>query len=598
MDSILLDNDARKLRKFGYTQAFSREFTLLTNFSVSFSVISTITGIVGSLGIAWNSGGPVSAVWGWVLVSVMTMFVGLAMAEIVSACPHAGGPYFWASVLSGRYAPFVSWITAWLNLVGQVAITSSIIFSCATLLSSQLLLFTGGAGVGVALTDAELLGLYAVILIAAGGLNAFNSRSVAWLSGFSVVWQLGGLFVLLILIPAVAPTHQSASFVFGKFFTAAQSGSGLPSNLYVFLVGMLMSQYTITGYDASAHLAEETRQADINCPRAIVLAIASSALAGWALLLALLFSIQDGATLDNGTAGGYVAGQIFYDAFNARFESGGGGVIALFIPAISMFLCGMSSITSNSRMIFGMSRDQGLPIKMVSTISPWTGTPLCAIAFSITCAFILGLPLLNSQVAYSAVVSIGTIGNYIAYAIPILCRLTISRNSFEPGPFNLGRLSKPVGWVAVLWVAFITAVFVLPTTYPVTPSTLNYSGVTVGIVLLVTITWWWSPVYGARGWFKGARGTLRRPRAATASTSLLSNTNVIFGVHDMHPDAETPHHPAAETPHQPSDSPQAPATPVQNSSAQNTEEGHNEDGSMHEPASQIASHNQHAADLA
>lgn len=103
-----------------------------------------------------------------------------------------------------------------------------------------------------------------------------------------------------------------------------------------------------------------------------------------------------------------------------------------------------------------MARDQGLPIKVMSTISPFTGTPLCAIGFSITCAFILGLPLLNSQVAYSAVVSIGTIGNYIAYAIPIACRLTISRHSFEPGPFNLGRFSKPVGWIAVLWVAFIT----------------------------------------------------------------------------------------------------------------------------------------------
>ncbi|KAK9806414.1 hypothetical protein WJX73_003539 [Symbiochloris irregularis] len=516
MESILMDSGEEKLRKFGYAQQFIREFTLLTNFSVSFSVMSIITGIMGSLGIAWNAGGPVSAIWGWVVASVVTMSVGLSMAEIVSACPNAGGPYFWASVLAGKHGPFFSWITGWFNLVGQVAITSSIVFSLATHLASMLLLSTGGAGTGIELTDAQFLGVYTGILVLSGIMNAFNTRIVAWLSGFSVVWHFASLIVIIIMIPTVAPKHQTASFVFTKFYDAAETKTGITSNAYLFLVGMLMSQYTITGYDASAHLAEETKGADIACSWAILMAIGASAVAGWAMLLALLFSIQDPTTLNDGSAGGYVAGQIFYDAFHSRFGSGGGGVVALSIPGVAMLLCGMASLTSNSRMIFGFARDRGLPIKLVASISPYTGTPVWAIVFALACAFVLGLPLLNSHVAYSAVVSISTIGLYISYAIPICCRLTFSRTSFERGPFHLGRFSEPVGWVAVFWVAFITAVFVLPTSYPVTPSTLNYSGVAVGILLVCVVTWWWSPIYGARDWYKGAKGAATSPLPCTA----------------------------------------------------------------------------------
>lgn len=109
------------------------------------------------------------------------------------------------------------------------------------------------------------------------------------------------------------------------------------------------------------------------------------------------------------------------------------------------------------RMIWSFARDRGLPGNVIwKRVNRLTGTPMNAIAFAVTVAFLLGLPLIHSTVAFTAVVSISTIGLYISYGIPIFCRLTIGRKNFQPGPFNLGFLSQPIGWIAVFWVLFIT----------------------------------------------------------------------------------------------------------------------------------------------
>ena len=115
--------------------------------------------------------------------------------------------------------------------------------------------------------------------------------------------------------------------------------------------------------------------------------------------------------------------------------------------------------------------------------------------------FILNvLQSLGSSVAFQAMVSIATIGLYIAYALPIFFRVTLARKSFIPGPFNLGRYGILVGWIAVLWVATISVLFSLPVSYPITNETLNYTPVAVGCLFILVITSW---IFGARHWFRG-----------------------------------------------------------------------------------------------
>lgn len=130
----------------------------------------------------------------------------------------------------------------------------------------------------------------------------------------------------------------------------------------------------------------------------------------------------------------------------------------------------------------------------------YVGHPLLLDNTNVYFLFSVFLQSLKSLVAFQAMVSIATIGLYIAYALPIILRVTLARKSFCPGPFNLGRFGVLVGWIAVLWVATITVLFSLPVEYPVTKDTLNYTPVAVGGVFILTVSGW---ILSARHWFKG-----------------------------------------------------------------------------------------------
>jgi amino acid transporter len=221
-----------------------------------------------------------------------------------------------------------------------------------------------------------------------------------------------------------------------------------------------------------------------------------SLIAGWILLLGVTFAIQNyNAELTSPT--GVPPAQIFIDAVGKV-----GGELLMLIVIGAQFFCGMSSVTANSRMIYAFSRDGALPASSFwHRINKRTRTPTNSIWLAAIGALILGLPYLWNATAYAAVTSIATIGLYIAYAIPVLLRLRAGER-FARGPWHLGRWSKPIGIIAVLWVAFITILFVLPQVYPITLLTFNYAIVAVGIVVLFSGGWW---MLSARRWFIGPR---------------------------------------------------------------------------------------------
>ena len=266
--------------------------------------------------------------------------------------------------------------------------------------------------------------------------------------------------------------------------------------MLVALLGLLLAQYTLTGFDASAHMTEETHNAAVTGPRGIVNSILVSIVAGWVLLIGLTYAIQsyDGAI---GTKTLVPPAQIFIDAVGAT-----GGKLLLLIAIGAQLFCGMASVTANSRMIYAFSRDGALPAAdKWHRINPRTRTPTNAIWLAAGGAFILGLPYLFNATAYAAVTSIAVIGLYIAYVLPTFLRLR-QGDAFERGPWHLGRWSRPIGIVAIGWVAFITVLFMLPTASPVTRLTFNYTPVAVLAVLGFAGIWW---IVSARHWFTGPK---------------------------------------------------------------------------------------------
>ncbi|KAJ3735525.1 APC amino acid permease [Lentinula guzmanii] len=484
------EKDEAELAKMGYKQELQRELGLMQNFGVSFSIISVITGIPSLFLYGLNTGGPSVMVYGWIIVSFFTLLVGMAMAEVCSAHPTSGGPYFWAAMLSKpKDAPLTSWITGWFNLLGQVAVTTGISFACASFISTLSTFRTGFVP-----TANTQIGVYAAVLFSQGW-SLFGVRVLHYLNNVSVWWHAIGTFSLVVAILAKAPTHQSGRFVFQTFIDGTGGWAERASPAYVAVTGVRPSVfYTLTGFDASAHMTEETTNAAMSGSIGIIMAIGVSALLGLYLLLGLLFSIQN---LDNtiNTATGEPVAQIFLDCVGED-----GAIVLMIIVIGAMFFCGTFSVTSNSRMMYAFARDGGLPgSKFFAYVNTKWKSPIRTVWLACTLSFILGLPSLGSTVAFSAATSIATIGLYISYAIPIALRV-IYHDDFVRGPFHLGKFSFPIAITAVTWIAFISIVFILPQENPVDSQTLNYAIVAVGIVIIYSVGYW---LISARKWFAG-----------------------------------------------------------------------------------------------
>ncbi len=478
--------DEKLLHQLGYAQELRRRMSGFSNFAVSFTIISILSGCLTLYGFGMLTGGPAVIVWGWPFVGIMTLFVGLAMAEVCSSYPTAGGLYYWAAKLAPKHGPAWSWFTGWFNFLGQVAVTAGIDFGAAFFVHALLsLVFNLSAAHWITVV------IYAVILFVHGLLNQFGIRLVALLNDVSVWWHILGVLIIVGVLAFVPSHHQSPSFVFTHFY----NGTGLAvGTLYIVLIGLLLAQYTFTGYDASAHMTEETHRAATAGPRGIVMSIVVSLFAGWVLLIGVTFAIQNYGTE---SLSAVPPAQIFFDAIGKT-----GAELLLLIVCGAQLFCGMSSVTANSRMIYAFSRDGALPGSAFwHRVNKRTRTPTNAIWLAAGGALILGLPYLWNYAAYAAVTSIAVIGLYIAYVTPTFLRLRRGED-FQRGPWHLGRWSYVVGWIAVTWVVVITILFMLPQVGPVNLKTFNYASIAVLVVIGFAGTYW---LVSARHWFHGPK---------------------------------------------------------------------------------------------
>jgi amino acid permease (GABA permease) len=498
-----MDDDARALGELGYTQELHRGMSGFSNFAVSFSIISILAGCITSYKIALVSGGPSTLVLGWALVGLMVLAVSAAMAEVCSRYPTAGGLYFWAGRLARRHRREWAWYVGWFNFLGEVAVTAAIDFGCASTWMAFLNLVAG-----VEPTAAKTFGLFVVIIVAHALLNTFGVNLVSLLSNISAWWHVVGVLIIVVALWALPEKHQPVSWT----LTGFHNETGWSSLPYVFLMGLLMAQYTYTGYDASAHVSEETKNASVAAPRGIVTSVLVSVVGGFILLYSITAAIPDrseaGLAKLSESATGLPPAQIFLDSLG----SAGVAKFLLFIVCVAQFFCGMASVTANSRMSYAFSRDRALPgSRLWATVNPRTGTPTNSIWLCVTLSVILAAPALISTTAYFAVTSIAVIGLYIAYVIPVLLRRL--NPEFRPGPWNLGRFSPVVGWVAVVWVAVICVLFVLPPVAPVTVSTFNYAPVAVVVVLVLATVLWFAR--GRRTFMGGEAAAAGQGRATS-----------------------------------------------------------------------------------
>jgi amino acid transporter len=513
-------SDEERLHQMGYAQELNRSMSKFSNFAISFTIISILSGCLTLYGYGLAHGGPPTMIWGWVIVGGLVMFAGLSMAEICSAYPTAGGLYYWAAKLApGKSGPIWSWFAGWFNLMGQVAVTAGITFGCGYSVAAFLQLFTSqtywtSSGHVVAITGG--------LLFLQGVINTFGVNIVSLFNKVSVWWHLGGVTVIVVLL-FIAPSsheHQSASFIFGSAGWHAFSGmSGFSAPFYVFLLGLLVAQYTFTGYDASAHVTEETKDAAISGPKGIVTSIWVSWAAGFVLLVGVSAAIPH--IFPFSVAGTSYTG---YSSIPFSFTGAGGaagapwvlifehatgrvlGELLVLVVIVAQFLCGIASVTANSRMIYAFSRDGAVPFSSYwHKVSKRSHVPVHSAWFGVVGAFLLAATAMKSSVAYFAVTSIAVIGLYVAYLIPVFLR-RINGKAFVPGPWKLGKWGPFFGWVAIVWVAFICILFSLPQYTPKAAGSdlLAFNFTPVAVIVVIGFAGIWYAV-SARKWFKGPK---------------------------------------------------------------------------------------------
>jgi amino acid transporter len=468
-------NDEQYLESLGYRQQLFREMGGFSNFAISFSIISVLTGAVLLYGYGLKFAGPIVNSVGWPVVSLFTLAVAASMAEIASAYPTAGGLYFWAFRLGGRGW---AWTTAWLNMIGQVTITAGINIAAAIYLIGAATRIFGLESGGFTTTWSFQLLVMVAIMIPQVAINIYGIRLTARLNDVSVWWHIGGVAAIVVLLAAFGRHHNPAAFLFSfRASTDAYAASSslavaeysAPSPLFrlvpaladlyraappalLFVLALLQAQWTYTGYDASAHVAEETVMARKNSAWGIFLSVAVSAVVGYVMLMVLTWCIP------NGDVGATSA-----DPYPVLFIVAGNlpplltNVVAIIIGG-AMWLCGLASVTSMGRMWYAFARDDGMPgSSLLKRVSGRHRTPVAAIVVT----SVLAVLVCVYAAAFYVVTSISTIALYVAYAIPILLNLR-KRVPAALTHWSLGRFGPAVNAVAVVWCAFITVVFLLP----------------------------------------------------------------------------------------------------------------------------------------
>jgi amino acid transporter len=435
--------DARDLRALGYAQELLRTMGGFSNFAISFSIISILTGAVTLYEHGLTMGGPAEMAFGWPLVSLFALTVALSMAELASSLPTSGTMYHWASRLGGKGW---GWFTAWFNITGQLSALAGIDYGCALFVTPLLRLPT---------TTGWLLVVYAAILMSHALINHFGIRLVAWLNDFSVTVHVVGVIVIVGALLVFAP-KQPVEFFFAR---VTSNTEGWPY-WWAFVVGLLQAQWTFTGFDASASVSEETVDPRRRVPWGIVLAVVVSSIVGYLLLIGLTLAIGDiPSVLNARDARGNEIPAVIAILAGALGERAGGLFTAL--AAMAMWFCGLSAVTWSSRTIYAFARDDGMPGSMLwKRVSAKYLTPAPAVWLSVLIAMVATL----SSGAYAVVTSISVIGLYLSYIIPVYlgwrARGTVAET--PRGPWHLGRYGWAINLVAVLWVVFITVILSIP----------------------------------------------------------------------------------------------------------------------------------------
>lgn len=451
--------DLKVLHGMGYAQELSRSMSKFSNFAISFSIICILSGGINSFAQAISSVGGAGAGIGWIVGCLLSGMFALAMAQIASAFPTAGGLYHWASILGGR---FWGWLTAWLNLLGLITVLGAINIGTAYFFAG-----TFGSMFGFTGTDGQVVTFVAAITIIQAIFNHIGIKATTFMTDISGYLIFATTAVLVVACLYFAPAIDISRLWTFTNYSGEAGGNVFPQSDnvgYLFLLCLLLPVYTITGYDASAHTSEETKNAATSVPQGIVSAVFWSSIVGWVMICAVTLAIPDMAT---------AAGQgwgMFFATMDAILPAGLKTLLYVGI-LIAQLLCGLATVTSASRMLFAFSRDDGMPVasKALATVSPKYRTPVNAIwTATVLCILYVVLAMsikIDGTSIYVIVVNSTLVFLFLSFTVPLVAGFFAYGTAKwpNPGPWAMsGGVYKLVTLLSVVGMGVILFIAVAP----------------------------------------------------------------------------------------------------------------------------------------
>ncbi|KAF2993128.1 hypothetical protein E8E13_000325 [Curvularia kusanoi] len=494
--ATIADDDDRLLVRIGYTPVLQRHFSRWSTVSYAISILGVLGSVPATFGVPMTSGGPATCVWAWFIGSIMAYCIASSVAELVSAYPTAGGMYYVTKhVVPPEHVAAWAWIIGWCNFLGQAAGVASLAYTISQMILATAVMHTFDGGEATYTPNAQQTVLLAILVLCLfGTICSFPTewlhRIILWFAPINIIASICICIALLVL----TPNKQSASWV----FLTVTDGSGWGSKGFSFLLGFLSVAWTMTDYDGTTHMSEETHDAAIRGPVAIRTAILVSGVTGWMLTVTFCFCMSDYEAIMT-TPTGLPVAQIF---FNAGGKTG--GTIMWFFVMLVQFFTGCSAMLANARMAWAFSRDAAFPFSSFwSKVNTYTHTPVNAVWLVVAFCSCLDLIGIGSTLTITAIFNITAPALDISYiAVIIAHRWYEDRVVFHAGPYSMGRWSKPVNAVAVTWVVFISVVLFFPTVNPVTATNMNYAICVAAFIGLFSTVWWYS---GARKSYTGPR---------------------------------------------------------------------------------------------
>ncbi|KAK7031520.1 gamma-aminobutyric acid transporter [Favolaschia claudopus] len=486
--SVSIDQDELQLQKLGYKQQLHRSWDLVESFAASFCALNFIGGVRSAFFLGLLAGGP-AALWSSYVVTIFFMLITAAvLAEICSALPLSGSIYIWAAESAGpKYARFFGFIVAWWSCTAWMTFAAGNCQTTANYIVSQLAVweidYPGGITNDNVKWRAMIWAVSEALLVVSVAINYLPPRMYSAIFRFSMGLMMLDFFLCVIWLPiGVSKTYgfRSAKDV----FTMTYNGTGAPAG-WNWILSFLFTAGTMTGFDASGHIAEETKNASVVAGKGILTSAIATGFFGFLTAILFLFCTPDLDTLFS-----LEAPQPFVQIYALALGKGP-SIFMTVIAVLGLILNTSVAIVAASRLVFAVARDGVLPLSSwISQVTP-AGQPQNAVTVIYVFAAFILCTILPSQVAFTSLVSAGGVPTIAAYGLIALLRLTQTPGEFQSSYFRLGRWARPFYLCTVLFNGLVVAVMISPFQFPVNAANFNFAVVIFGAVTIFGIACWY-----------------------------------------------------------------------------------------------------------